>query len=73
MDIKEVNAIWWFKCSSDKSTTCCDAEENGKYLTKTEHSDGSLTVNVYPSYPYFERYILGENKGARIKTYEFNR
>ena len=37
-----------------------------------DYSPYSLTVQIFPSYTYYENYCIEENKGSRIETFTNN-
>jgi hypothetical protein len=43
--------------------------KSGKYYIKVDSDYAGTTIERYPSYAYFERYLLGENKGTRMKEW----
>ena len=41
----------------------------GRYYTRTAYPDGATCIESAPSAGYYERYLLGDNTGARIREY----
>ena len=54
-----------------RSTGLCEEAhgKDGKYLTYDVNEQGVATLSVWPSYSYFERHMMGENKGTRMRQW----
>ena len=60
------------KTYSSRYQQCFEAYRQGKYYYKTIGlcfgNELYRTIEIFPSYEYFENYCAGLNTGARIKT-----
>ena len=57
--------------NNDWSKSICFFDEAGRYIDYTRCYDffDDSELQIYPSYQYFENYLLDENKGSKIERY----
>lgn len=59
----------WKTCYRGNGVRVYDfTAKSGKYYTKQVEEYAGVSICRYPSYGYYERYVIDANKGSRIRT-----
>ena len=71
--MKDQDGNIWTLRFSERDYSGYDRHEGGKYFYRCDYPDGSTCIEEFPSESYSDNFLLGLNRGCRIKETWINR